>query len=257
MRNYYFLAPSLPPLTLGEWPDLLFEELISRFRLNLTAADFQKSRAIRRCIDLLNVRALYLKEPLDPRGNLTERELDEALLLESYLPSYLFDFLKRFETAAEREENFSFLLSSYLKGEWLQQTGFLKRYFRFEWEWRLVLTALRAKELQRDLLEELKFEDSSDPFIQEILSQRESSVYEPPTEYGDLKGYFLSCGSDPWQHYEGLAKWRFTRVEQLCQGPLFSLDWVLAYFVQHLLTEDLAKLSVEKGEEILRKVAGA
>ena len=255
MTNYFFLAPSLHPLQVGEWPDLTFDELISRLEINLTVDDFEKIRSIRRYIDFLNIRALFLKHPIDPRGNLTEKELDDAMLAQRDLPEYVFAFLKRYESDLERIQNLSFLLSSFYNEEVGRQEGFLLRYFTFEREWRLVLTALRAIQMKRDVAEELKFEDPTDPFVADILSQRDSQHYIPPKEYVDLVEKHYACGPDPWQQYETFAKWRFDRIGSLAQGPLFSIDWVLAYLAQYLLVEDGVRLSLERGEKILRKIA--
>jgi hypothetical protein len=86
MANYFFLAASLPPLVLGQKPDITFDELMNRFEINLTPEDLEKSKVMRRFIDLHNIRSLLLEEPIDPRGNLNEKALDEALLIKNILP---------------------------------------------------------------------------------------------------------------------------------------------------------------------------
>ncbi len=255
MADYYFLAPSLHPLKVGEWPDLSFEELIARLEINLTPEDFKQTRAIRRYIDFLNIRALFLKQPIDPRGNFSEKDLDDAILAQSDLPDYVFEFLRRFETDLEKIQNLSFLLTSFFSQEILFHEGFLHRYFTFEKEWRLVMTALRSKKLGRDLSVELQYEDPTDPFVADILAQKESSQYMPPKEYAGLKDKYHSCGVNPWQHYDVFAKWRFEHIGMLASGPLFSVDWVLAYLAQHVLVEDGVRLNLERGEEMLRQIA--
>lgn len=255
MTNYYFLAPSLHPLQVGEWPDLTFDELIARLEINLTDDDFEKTRSIRRYIDFLNIRALLLNEPVDPRGNLSEKELDDAILAQSDLPEYVFTFLNQYDSPVERIHNLSFLLSKFFAIERKRQEGFLLKYFSFEREWRLVMTALRAKRLKRDVAEELKFEDPTDPFVADILSQKDSESYLPPKEYVDLVETHHACGPDPWKQYDTFARWRFHRIGGLASGPLYSIDWVLAYLAQHLLVEDGVRLSLEKGEEMLRTIA--
>jgi len=224
MANYYFLAPSLSPLKQGEWPDLTFEELIERFVINLTPVDFEKTKSIRRYIDFLNIRSRLLGDPIDPRGNLTEKELDDAILSESGLPDYFFAFMKQYPIPHERIRNMALLFSSFFQDEIERHSGFLHDYFKFEREWRLVLVALRAKKGGRDLAEELKYEDPTDPFVERILAQKETPSFDPPKRYVDLKKKFLSCGSDPWEYYKTFSEWRFNRIVELAKGPLFSLD---------------------------------
>ncbi|MBS0647668.1 MAG: DUF2764 family protein [Verrucomicrobia bacterium] len=251
MANYYFLAASLPPLVLGEKPDITFDELTARLSINLTQKDFEKTVVFRRFLDLSNIRSLFLEEAIDPRGNLNEKELDQALLVQDGLPEYAFDFLGQFETAADKLRFFPGLISTYFNEEILRQKGFLKKYLEFERSWRLVLLALRAKQLGRDIISELQFEDLKDPLVLDILAQKDAAAYDPPVEFADLKEKYLSCGPDPWLQFKVVAKWRFHRIEELVEEPLFSIDWILAYMARLLIVEQWNELDSAKGKMIL------
>jgi hypothetical protein len=252
MTNYYFLAASLPTLELGSIPEITFHDLIRRFEINLTKEDLEKTIIIRRMIDLLNIRALLLEETIDLKGNLSEKELDEALLIHDGLPPYVFDFLSKYETLYERIRNFSELIAAFFTEEIARQKGFVKRYLNFEREWRLVMIGIRAKELGRDVVKELQFEDFSDPLVAHLLAQKDMPVYQPPEEYLELKELLHSCGSDPWERYKAFAAWRFRKVEELVERePLFSIDWILAYMVRLLIIEDWNELDAQKGKMIL------
>src|SRR5690349_14016178 len=117
MRNYYFLVPSLPPLHLGEKPDITFDAFAARLEMSLRKGDLKKTRVLRRFVDIYNIRSLLLEEPIDPRGNLNEKELDEALLIKNVLPEYVFDFLDQFEKPLDRIRHFSGLLARYFARE--------------------------------------------------------------------------------------------------------------------------------------------
>jgi hypothetical protein len=249
--NYYFLAPSLPPLELGKKPELSSEELRSRLELNLSKEDFKKVVILRRFTDLNNIRSLLMEEPIDPRGNLGEKELDEALLIRNILPQYVFDFLDRYDTVSARLSHFSGLLVQYFREEIEAASGFLKKYLIFERQWRLVLTALRAKALGRDIAKELQFEDPADTLVMQILAQKDAADYEPPEEYAEVKALWLACQRDPWQLHKAFVAWRFKKVEELVDHPLFSIDWILAYLVQLMLVEMGNELDEEKGLMIL------
>jgi len=251
MGNYYFLAPSLPPLFLGEKPELSFEELASRLAINLKREDVAQTVVLRRYLDLSNIRALFLEESVDPRGNLSEKELDEALLLRADLPDYVFDFLDQFENVTEKVRNFSGLFAAYFVEEGKKASSFLKAYLEFERGWRLVILAIRAKELGRDIARELQFEDATDPLTAWILAQQDSDGFEPPPEYASLKDTYAACGPDPWQQYRAVAKWRLEQIENLVNNPLFSIDWVLAYMAKLLIVEHYQDLDDQKGKMIL------
>lgn len=254
MGNYYFLAASLPPLSLGQKPEITFEELKSRLEINLSKEDLAKVRTLLLFTDLQNIRALLSEEPIDPRGNLDEKELDEALLTRSILPDYVFDFFDKFENLSERMRNFFGLLASFFTTEIPQQKGFLKRYLRFEKEWRLVMLALRAKELKRDVIRELQFEDLSDTLVAQILAQKDAASYDPPPEWHPLKELMVASGADPWQRYKAFTTWRFKKIEEMVEKPLFSIDWILGYITQLMLVEHWNELDANKGKMILESL---
>src|ERR1700722_2117384 len=143
MRNYYFVVSSLPPLVIGERPEITFDELMARLKINLSKHDWEKVRVLRRFVDMYNIRALLMEEPVDPKGNLNEKELDEALLVHTGLPDYVFEFLGQFEKTVDKIRNFSGLLARFFNEEIPKQEGFLRRYLQFERECRLVLLGIR------------------------------------------------------------------------------------------------------------------
>ncbi|NGX39311.1 MAG: hypothetical protein KR126chlam1_00637 [Chlamydiae bacterium] len=253
MKNYYFVAPSLPTLVLGEVPELTFEEVIHRLELNLSPEDLEKVKTLRLVIDLQNIRALYQGKPLDPHGNLSEKELDEALLVEADLPDYVFDFLGQFEETSAAAAHFFGLLSRYYAEEIPRQSGFLKELLTFQREMRLVLAAYRATKLKRDIVAELQFEDFTDPLVAEILAQKDMPEYEPPAEYRDLLASLEESKNDPWKQYSVVVVYEFDRIEEMTGYPLFSLDWILGFVARLMLVEKWNQLDDERGEEIAKK----
>jgi hypothetical protein len=251
MRNYYFVVPSLPPLSLNEKPEITFEELMTRLALNLSKKDFEKVRILRRLVDVYNIRALLMEEPIDPRGNLNEKELDEALLVHAGLPDYIFEFLDQFEKVPDKIKHFSGLLAAYFNEEIAKQKGFLHKYLIFERECRLVMLALRAKQLGRDVVKELQFEDPTDPMVAQILAQKDSDRYDPPQEYQDLKELIAACYPDPWAENRAFAEYRFKKIEELAEASRFGIDQILRYVAQLMIIENILELDAEKGRMIL------
>lgn len=250
--QYYFLAASLPPLQIGAAVDITFDEFKSRLDINLKKKDLAKARKIRQLVDIYNVRAILLDEEIDSRGNLTKKELDEALLVKDGLPSYVFDFLDRYSSTADRIRNFSYVLAHFFADAIATSKGFLKKYFTFEREYRLVMTALRAKQLGRDLVREMQFEDLTDPFVMQILVQRDSAQYEPPVEYSELKDLLASCGPDPWQRHKAFTEYKFKIIEEMQGLITLSIDAILSYMIRLMLCEDWLALDKEKGNQTLQ-----
>lgn len=251
MGNYYFLAVSLPPLVIRGHPELPFEELRPRLEVNLNREDLKKAQVLLQFNDICNIRSLLMEEPIDPRGNLSEKELDEAMLVHGVLPPYVFEFLEQFDNVNERIKNFTGLVARFFSYEIARQTGFLKRYFIFEREWRLVLAALRAKHLGRDIARELQFEDFDDPLVAQILAQKDAAQYDPPQEYEELKEMILSCSGDPWQEHKAFMEYRFRKIEEMVEGTSFSIDRILAYMAQLMIVESWNEMDEERGKMIL------
>lgn len=251
MGKYYFVVPSLPPLAVGERPEITFEELMARLEISLSRGDLEKTKVLRRFIDIFNIRALLMEETVDPRGNFNEKELDEALLVHAVLPDYMFEFLGQFEKVPDKIRNFSGLLAQFFNAEIPKYKGFLRAYLTFERECRLVLVALRAKQLGRDVARELQFEDPTEPLVAQILAQKDADSYDPPLEYVDLKELIAACYADPWLENKAFSEYRFKKIGEIAEGKEFSIDQILAYMAQLLIIENLVELDGDKGNRIL------
>lgn len=251
MQNYYFVVPSLPPLSMHDRPEITFQEFVTRMEISLNKKDLRKTKVLRLFIDICNIRALLMEEPVDARGNLNEKELDEALLVHAGLPEYVFEFLDQFEKVSDKLKNFSGLFARYFNEEIVKQEGFLRSYLTFEREARLVLLALRAKRLKRDVAKELQFEDPTDPLVAQILAQKDSESYDPPPEYADLKELIIACHGDPWKENKAFAEYRFKKIGEIAEGGLFSIEQILCYMAQLMIIEDLIELDEERGKMIL------
>lgn len=254
MRNYYFLASALPDLQPGVAPEISYEDFLNLLHDNLTESDFAKTNVIRRFYDIQNIRSFWKKEPLDPRGMLNKVDLEAALLNREDLPGYLYDFLDRYDSTAARLEHFPALVTAYFSQESEKATGFLKEYLKFEREWRLVFTGLRAKDLGRDITKELQFEDPYDDFVAQILAQKDSKTFIPPDGYEDLKILYEEHTKNPLELYQALCEYRFYHIQNMLGIDLFSIDVILGYMAQLITVEKWMELDKKKGMEVVKNV---
>ncbi|MBU6383401.1 MAG: DUF2764 family protein [Verrucomicrobia bacterium] len=252
MANYYFLIASFPALTVGKAPELTFKELESLLALNLTAGDMKKVRELLRPIDLYNIRAFWLGWPLDDRSSMKAKELEEALLVQEGLPSYVIEYLGRYESVAERLRYFSSLYVSMYQDAISRDQGFLLQYFQFERELHLVLTALRAKQSGKNLARELQFEDPTDPLVVEILAQKDAPDFTPPREYEEVKTLFFEYLAKPNELHQAILEYKFEKIEEMEEPQDFGIDRVLAFVAKFLIVESISLLSQEKGREQMR-----
>lgn len=247
MTNYYFLATALPPLQIGVRPEINFDELEFLFRINLTEKDYAKTEVIRRFYDILNIRAFWKGEELDPYGTLDPLALEEALLSREGLPEYVYSFTDQYDSIDSRIHHFPKLLTTYFTVESERATGFLRDYLAFERSWRLVLVGLRAKQLGRDLLTELQFEDAGDDIVAQLLAQKDAKSFVPPEEYQSLDPLFEEHAKAPLELYQALNEYRFRKIESLVGIDLFSIDNILGYMVQLIALEKWFELDKKKG----------
>jgi uncharacterized protein YlaN (UPF0358 family) len=220
-KNYYFVLAAVPPLTMGELPEISFKEFQQLLSENLSEGDFEQFEKLLWPIQLYNLRALWLGEELDERG-------------EGSVPDFVLEYMERYETDAERLRYFSSLYVSLYQQK---LDGFLKWYFQLEREIRLVLLALRAKRTGKDVVRELQFEDPTDLLVADILAQKDASEYTPPKEYEELKTIFSDHSGEPEKLHRALLRYRFQKIEEMEENQDFGIDRVLNYAARLMLVE--------------------
>ena len=251
--SYFFLGSVLPPLRLGVESELSFEDLVVLLQGNMPGSDYKKICKIRSYIDLQNVKSLLLKEPIDPRGNLTEKELDEAIACREGLPEHLYEYLEEYDEIADQIRHFSKVFVTFFKEMAKKEKGFLSFYFNFEREWRLLMIGFRSKKIKRDVTKELQYEDFHDPLVAHLLAQKDSPHFEFPFEYQDFDEKMKQV-SGPLDQYQTLAQYRFNRLSEEVQDQAFSVKYAVGYFVQFILAEDWNKLNEQKGNQQLNGI---
>jgi hypothetical protein len=246
--QYYFFLLALPPLSFKSRPEISFKEIMQMATLNLSVDDFEKVKQLLNWIDLYNIKALWMGLPLDDKGNFSEKELEELLLAQDEsLPEYLLDFLDRYDGKEVRLSHFPSLFASlYQSGS--EKKGFLGDYYRIERDTRLILTALRAKSLKRDLVRELQFEDPFDPLVSFILAQKDTTDFTPPVEYEELRNLFVENHLEPEKLHRSILEYRLNKIEELEETTSFSIDQVLSYIAQFLIVDGWFHLNKEKGQ---------
>ena len=251
MTKYYFLMCALPKLEIKRNPDMYFEEFDLLLDLNLTDRDKEKLKEFRTYIDIQNIKAFWQKKPLNKKGNLTSSQMEEALLVKDFLPGYVFDYMNKYSSMDERIKFFPDLLAKYFADQITNQKGFLKKYFLFEKESRLILTALRAKKYHFDIAKQLQFEDFYDFFVAYILAQKDAEEFIPPDEYQTLKGIFQNNVNNPAELDELFLEYKFTNILKLMEEKPFTIDQILAYTALYYLILDHMNNKKEEGMQAL------
>ncbi len=251
MANYYFIGVLLPELQIGIPPEIHFEDFKRLLRDNLQSHDYALTRTLRRYYDIENLRSFWLEAPLDPYGNLDESELEEALLYPELFPYYIRTFLEKYESQQERLRHFPELIATYFREEAAQSKGFVRHYLLFERKLRLIQTAFRSKYLNRDLLQELQFENPEENFIQQLLAQKDVKNFVPPEEFAELLPIFEKHYSSPIDLHKAFCEFRFQKVSELVDDQVFTIDRILGYMIQLILVERWEALDHKKGNQLI------
>lgn len=248
MNRYCFILASLPAIQIGAKPEISFKEMDDLLAMNLASSDRKKVSQLLRLVDIDNIKAFWLGLPLNERGTMTAKELEEALLIKDFLPSFVIDFLDRYETTEQRLREFPQLYAGLYEEMAGDSEGFIRSYYEMEREVRLVLLALRAKKSGRDVVRELQFEDLDDALVMQILVQKDAPDYTPPQEYEGLKEIFVRYSQDPMKLHQELLQYRFHRILDLEEQYLsFSVNRILGFLARLMLVEMYSQLNVEKG----------
>ena len=242
MTQYYFVTASLPTLEPEVEPELHLEKFLALCAENLTAEDMGMVRKIQQLVDIANLAALWRGQPLDNRGSLRAAELEGEEALASKMPAFVAEFLDKYPTTAERIHHHGWLVARFFQDAIPASSGFLHDYFTFERAWRLIMVAMRAKELGKDLGQELQWEDPRDPVVALLLAQRDAPNFEPPVGFEALREIFSGNERNPLELHRQLELFRFGRVEALVEDQIFSRDAILGYMVELMIAERLFEI---------------
>lgn len=248
--SVYFAYSSLPPLDFTSKPDISTEGLLDLFTLNLSERQMNKVRTFQLWIDLHNI-----YESFDARGAYSKSTLKDLLKHEERLPDYVFEFLALYEDDEERERNFAWLIAAYFQKERQRNNGFVRKFLKFENEWRIVMTAYRSKKTRKNLGRELQFENSDDPIVAMALMQKDThSAFVFPYEYKDLERIIVEAGPDPSKQLEAMTLYRFNFYQEHIVKHPFTLEALIAYMMALWILEDYYALKQDKGELLLANI---
>lgn len=247
MNKYYYLGCSLPKISLKSKPEMNFEELKFMLSINLNEKDSAQVRTFQNFIDINNLKLLWSNQEIDPRGSLNLAELEDIILIQDILPQFVFEFMDKYSAKEDRLKYFSFLVSSFFKEAIFESSGFLQFYFKVEREMRLILTALRAKALKRDIGYELQFEDPRDELAAYILAQKDMEHFDPPKEYEPIKNIFKKNADNPKKLHLELLEYQFNKIEEYSSNNPFTIDQILSYAALLIIVENFFRLSSEQG----------
>jgi hypothetical protein len=197
------------------------------FRQNLKEADKKKVAELQLFIDIYNIRAMLLDQPLDKRGSLSREALGQELYVGDKLPSFVKDFMDEKRGAAA----FPLLLLQFFEEAMKSSSPFLRTYFAFERDYRLVFAYLRAKKQGKEFLEELPVEERKEPLV---LSLSQGDI---PQEFQLMATFLEDEEQSPEALFEKLSRYRFDKIDEMTNHSPFSIEYLLAYAAKLYILE--------------------
>lgn len=254
MAQYYYLGTAIPELEIGKKPEISMASFSELLKDLLKKEDMEVIRHIRTYFDIENIRAFWLGHKIDGSGNFDEVELEDSLLTKTGLPSFVFDYLEKYQTKEARIKHFSKLVVDYFKDETGVKDGFLRYWLDFERKVRLVLVALRAKKWGINLLNELQFENPDDPFVSELIAQKDVPTILPPEGFDELKSIYDTYQDKPLELHKAILEFRFKKIGAYSEFNVFSSDRIFAYLIQLRLVERWLELNEEEGKMMINNI---
>lgn len=253
--KYYFLGSALPLLSFKNKSDLSYQDFSLLMEWNLQPKDKEVVKAFKTYIDLKNLKQLWLKMPVDPRGNLDDKSLNEALFTKDNLPDYVFDFTDKFASGEDRIKHFRWILVEFFKRQKAEpKSRFLRFYFDMEHDIAVITTMLRARLLQKDLEEEFVYEDKTDLLVKTLLEQKGQGHVNLDPEKMKIAELFEKNYQNPEKLNLAFLEYRFQRISTAAEKNPFSIDQILGYLAAIMLIEDLFRLNESSGKLILDKL---
>ena len=252
-KKYYFVTTLLPSLQIGSIPELGSRELSHILEENLSSKDLKEVEAIRRVVDMENLRLFWQKRAFNPGGTYTENDFEECFFWRERLPEYVLAYVEKYPSDENKIAHFSELFETFFRIEQEEKhTSFVKEYIRFEWEWRQALVFLRARTLEYDMRQ--KIGETEDPFLEELLRHKDDTVFEMPEGFTPLKTLYEQRKHSPLDLHQGIEEWRFNHIADTIRWKTFSLSRILGYVAQLAIVETWLELDRKKGLHIIDRM---
>ncbi|EPP34525.1 hypothetical protein CP10139811_0393 [Chlamydia ibidis] len=263
MTQYYFLS-SFFPNQLPEAPPLYsFEALDSLLLLNLSKRDFAHYVILKRFFDLENFAFFWADKPIPYSfGTVTQDRVAGMVYLQQWsdeceFEDFFKDFLLEHKSSKERLEHFSALMSCFLSHYQNSSLEFLREYFTFKKNLRVVLAGFRSRVMQLDVSYVLRDEDSSDPVVLQVLMQKDAPNYELPDGFSDLSSVLEDYGHLPHTLHRTLSLYEFHKMEEMYRNWYFDANAVLGRVATYLFAIRNSMVNLEAGKQKINSMEKA
>lgn len=253
MLAYPFLQNILPPLLIEAAPAISFENLMELFQMNLSKGDLVKVERIRLLFDLRNIIESSSRSLLFPYGNYGKEDLEQLVSGGEIFDQEILDMINQYDTPEELRKHFYPIFTRFLQRMISGQKGFVRDYYIFEYQMRVLLAGYRAKRLGTSIFNELNYEDLTDPFVADIVQQKDSPKFEFPYEFQALQTE-LESTSSPGKEHEVVFRYKFNHFQKIVDEHYDSVDSLLAYMVQLIYLEGYFGLDSNRGQEIIQQL---
>lgn len=251
-RKYYYVVSSLPELKFASKLPFTVQEFISEYSNELIAE--------KKLIDVLLLKndirnlKLYFENDLNKKTftqpsiyNL--EELKEIILIKENVPEFISEFLDKYESNEEYLDNFNELEQTYLVYGAAVENTFLHTYFQFELNFRNVISALRSRKKDIDVI---KYSVGDEDAI--IVSRIKNNKSLPDFAIGGEVVWIdkliqIFDKDEPLNLEESLDKIRFEQINSMIDLLDFQTEKILAFIVQLSILERWNKFDKEKGRK--------
>lgn len=253
-RQYYYLVSGLPDLFFDQ-TKLPFQvaDFKEELRRQLPAEDFQQVEFLFLPFDNENLLGLLEKkdEAIDPLGNLSPGDWEEALRDPGRLLPYLQTFLTAYREQTPLAPNQSWenqLAALYYEYALEHACPFLKEYLAFERDLNNLLVAFSGR--RHRLVTDGQLIGQYP--LTEAVKQSHARDFGLSNDHPYLdKLLHLEDQPDVWDRERGIDRIRWNYIEELNTFHYFSLEVILGFMLQLMILKRWSSLDTERGRRIL------
>ncbi|MBN1598274.1 MAG: DUF2764 family protein [Bacteroidales bacterium] len=264
-REYHYLVAGLPDLLIDDsklsFDGIAFRELLKE---NVSSEDFNVIKLYFWRFDNQNIlnKLQHQEAPLDPRGNLTESEIDDLFTAQKEdslhtlgdIPPYMGKFIQAYkeETDIYKEKNWDLQLSQlYFEFIISSSKGFIRNWFSFELDLLNILTAAKCR--LHELNVEKQLIGSGD--IVEKLSRSNAKDFGLDNEFPMLNEIQKALDeSDPLEQEKkiDILKWNF--IDENVFFYYFTIEKLFSFLLKLSLVERWLALDKETGKKLFNEL---
>ncbi len=257
-KKYYYVVSGLPEISFDTKLPFTLNDMLDEYQEDLKG-EAEHVNLIILNNDLRNLKDMFKEDGGDEKDRhlpsiYSIDELKEIVKVRDGVPEFVVDFLERYESRQDYLNNFHELEKGYFIYGTTSSNEFLSKYFQFELDFRNVISAVRSRGKETDII---KYTAGTGDEI--VLSKVRNNKSLPDFGLsGEAKWVEKVISAfdkdDPLNLEETIDKIRFEQIDDMILSMGFESDVLFAYMIKLQILERWASFDQDKGKKYIRNI---